>query len=639
MQNPNIERTVGRHDFLENRTGSLSMLTSVFLEIGIVAFLVAMAIAINLRMIRDGVNGLGDLRWHLTWLQHFSKQLSEGIWYPRWLAGTNFGYGSPTFVFYPPLVYYLGSALRAVGLTFEQTVSTLFSGGIFLSGLSFYLFGRYSTGGTLRSRWGRVAAASGALAYMLSPGLLGLVQHGGLSPLYTFVWPPLLLLLTDKAIRKPSYLCGLVVTWVLVALTHLPSLLIYAIAYMLYTLKILWHHPWKTRLQIWLTPLLGWGLAAFFLIPAVLEQRYINIDYMLASQSGFEGYMLNVFETIGRGLDDIVPRQWLACFTFAAIAAVGFAKAPARRRVAGVLLLTAIGIVFLMSHWSWPLWKMNPILQKIEYSSRINRLLYLTEAALCAVAMQSLFPPGWWANVFTLKGFSKKFFRVLLFVVIASILIGNFKYNHDYARRFPGIHSGGRGVIWNRVWLEKIIDTPFSDSLIDVPEYRPRIDSSKAPTFIKEKQSGEGWPAVKETVSGALPTPQPNQPLFEIAEGEAEITIAHWSSYHRRLNINATEQTTTILRIYSYPGWHLYLNDIAHPIHKAFDGRIQFEVEPGQSEIEVVYEKTLAFKLGITASLMSAIAALTLSYHWLKQPSQPTKEIRFGRRQPTTPPE
>ena len=64
----------------------------------IVIFLLATVI-INLQMIRYGLNGLGDVRWHITWVQHFYQHLAEGIWYPRWLAGTNFGYGSPTFVF------------------------------------------------------------------------------------------------------------------------------------------------------------------------------------------------------------------------------------------------------------------------------------------------------------------------------------------------------------------------------------------------------------------------------------------------------------------------------------------------------------------------------------------------------------
>ncbi|MDJ0636402.1 MAG: hypothetical protein QNJ34_24710 [Xenococcaceae cyanobacterium MO_188.B29] len=82
------------------------------MEIIIVILLVLATIIINSRMIRDGLNGMTDMRWHITWLQHFSKQLAEGILYPRWLAGTNYGYGSPTFVFYPPLVYYLGSLIN-----------------------------------------------------------------------------------------------------------------------------------------------------------------------------------------------------------------------------------------------------------------------------------------------------------------------------------------------------------------------------------------------------------------------------------------------------------------------------------------------------------------------------------------------
>ncbi len=611
MQNSNSADSVNS-DALEKHTNRV--LIPALIEVGVVAFLVLAAIAMNLRMVRDGINGLGDMRWHLTWLQHFSKQLAEGIWYPRWLAGTNFGYGSPTFVFYPPLVYFLGSGLRAIGLTFEQTVNTLFCGGIFLSGLSFYFCGRV--------RWGRAGALFGALAYMLSPGLLGLVQSGGLSPLYTFVWPPLLVLFTDKAIRKPGYLCVLASLWSLVALTHLPSLLIYAIAWMLYTLKILWHHSWKTRLQIWLTPLLGWGISAFFLIPAVLEQRYINIEYMLASQSGFEGYMLNVFETIGRGIGDIGFRQWLACLAFAGIAAFGFVRQPQKRKTAGVLLLTAIGIIFIMSDWSWPLWKLNPILQKIEFSGRIDRLLYFTEAALCALAVQSLLQSRWQVRDFSLRRLSQNFSRVFLLVIICAILFGNFKFNYDYSRRFPGLYSGGNGVIWNRVWLENIVHNPYSDTLIDVPEYRPRIDNGKPLSFVKEEQTGEGLPQVKETISASLPTPQPNQPRVEILQGDADISIEDWSSYHRRLSVNAREQTMGILRIYSYPGWHLYLNGEAHPLQQATDGRLQFELEPGRYEMDVVLEKTLAFKLGVAASILSAIATIALSCYWFRLPAR-----------------
>jgi hypothetical protein len=56
------------------------------LEVGIVILLALATVVINLRMIRDGLNGMTDLRWHIPWIQHFSKQLAEGIGYPRWLA-------------------------------------------------------------------------------------------------------------------------------------------------------------------------------------------------------------------------------------------------------------------------------------------------------------------------------------------------------------------------------------------------------------------------------------------------------------------------------------------------------------------------------------------------------------------------
>ncbi len=60
------------------------------IELGAILFLGLIALFLNSRMIRDGVNGLGDLFWHLTRVQHFSQQIAKGIMYPRWIAGTNY---------------------------------------------------------------------------------------------------------------------------------------------------------------------------------------------------------------------------------------------------------------------------------------------------------------------------------------------------------------------------------------------------------------------------------------------------------------------------------------------------------------------------------------------------------------------
>ena len=577
------------------------------IEISVFALLLLVAIAINQRMIRQGFNGLGDARWHLTWIQHFSKQvLEEGIGYPRWLAGTNFGYGSPTFVFYPPFIYYLSTALKAFGLALEQTVYILISGGIFLSGTSFYIFGR--------SLWGRSPAAVGAIAYMASPGIYGLVHGGGFASLYAYVWTPLLLLFTHRSTEDNQhsgiYRLGLALVWTLVALTHLPSLLIFAIAWTFYTLPLLWQRPWKIRLQTWITAPLGWGLAAFFIIPAILEQRYINIDYMLASQDGFRAAMPKLLDIVSSGFSNIFLMQWIACIAFAVIAQIGFAKCPQKRRQAVILLAIALFIVFLICDWSWLLWQINPIVQKIELSARLDRLFYIAQAALCALAVQSVL----------LKEPQRKrksrLKQILLSTIICAILLGNLKYSYQLARQFPGLYTGGNGIIVNRPWIERIVRQPFSDQLIDVPEYRPRLRNG-ASAYIKEEQTSEGYPAIGATISGALPTPQPNQPRFEIAKGQADIEIVDWQSDRRRLTVDAAEPVTVILRTYTYPAWRLSVDQLDSPIDQASDGRIQFDLPSGRHDVALTYEPTLAFKLGLLASGSSAIAFAGLGHLWI----------------------
>jgi hypothetical protein len=576
---------------------------SLAIDIGTLSLLMLVAIAANLRLIQDGVNGLGDARWHLTWLQHFSKQLGEGILYPRWLAGTNFGYGSPTFVFYPPLVYYLGSGFRLLGIGFETTVSLMFTLGVFLSGGIFYLCGR--------QRWGWQPAAGGAVFYMLSPGLIGTVFSGGLAPLYSYLWPPLLIYLTEKAKTSPKGLCGLTVVWALVALTHLPSLLIYTVAWGIYTLIDLRHASWRQRLQIWTSAPLGWGIAAFFLVPAVLEQRYINIGYMLASQSGFEAKMPQLQTLLADGWDSIFVRQWVWAGAIAAIAWLNFTRYPQQRQKTLILLATSGFIVFLICDASWFLWQYLPTLQKIESSGRLDRLLYFTEAILFTLAIQS---------VFVQTGRFRQFSQTISLLCLAAIALSNFHHNHQQVRDFPGLHSSGNGVMENRPWITKIVENPFQDNLIDVPEYRPRLVDKSNPNsrgeflqYQKEIQTNEGLPATLTTTVGSLPTPQPNQPQIDLRFGQGTVKELDWQSYQRRFQLVATTPLTIRLRVYAYPAWQLRLNGQLTAWQISPDGRISFQVKPGNYAVELRYEKTTAFRLGLCLSASSISIFIWLS--------------------------
>src|SRR4030042_2714938 len=50
---------------------------------------------------------ISDTFTYTSWAWQFTEALKEGIVYPRWIPLNFWGYGSPTFILYPPLAFYL----------------------------------------------------------------------------------------------------------------------------------------------------------------------------------------------------------------------------------------------------------------------------------------------------------------------------------------------------------------------------------------------------------------------------------------------------------------------------------------------------------------------------------------------------
>src|SRR5438093_6518578 len=71
-----------------------------------------------LMMLRQLMSGdyfsciIEDAHTYTSWAWQFSQALREGVIYPRWLPLNFWGYGSPTFVLYPPLAFYLVALLQ-----------------------------------------------------------------------------------------------------------------------------------------------------------------------------------------------------------------------------------------------------------------------------------------------------------------------------------------------------------------------------------------------------------------------------------------------------------------------------------------------------------------------------------------------
>lgn len=550
------------------------------LDILLVLFLVVATMIFNLRMIKDGINGMIDMQWHILWLQHFSKQLSEGILYPRWLSGTNYGYGSPTFVFYPPLTYYIGSLIKATGLNIENTLIFSYSLALFLSGFNCYLF--------CRSRWGKIAGFCGALAYMSMPYLaFNLYWVSSLSVAYGIALIPLCWWLTDKSLASPKWKIGIALFWTVLALTHLPTLLLCGLVWLFYVLFLLPQYSWKNIASTFFFSGIGLGIAAFFLIPAILEQKYVDID----SMKNVIGDISNA--VLGAGLP-LIPQKFdfqishIFFHQSLVVLALGLISFLCLRKQKEVFqssifwLIFLLALAFMMSSLSLPIWRSSSTLQKVQAPWRLLSIFSFASSALFANAV---------LGISNIKG---KIKYVLSFILVC-LLLFNFSYNYKLSKKFPTFRNPGRASLAHLETSKNALENPYSEEILDVGEYRPVLSSLE--------------PA---------PDPLLAQPKVSVVEGNANITTVKWGDYQRKFNINAATPATIKIRTYYYAAWHLYVDNQSHPLQHFSDGTMAFALQPGNyNNVELRYQKTPAFKLGLTVSFVFVLVLLFSSFKLL----------------------
>lgn len=201
-----------------------------------------------------------------------ADNLEAGQLYPRWAPSFNYGYGSPIFNHIAPLPHYAGGLY--VALIREQphvALKALLIGSIFALGLGSY--------GFMRRRFGELAGLLGTVVILMSPYILLTVPY-----LYTdigLVWAMAAFMLTlwtlDRALllakgRDIMLLAGSVALLLLSHTRISPLLLGIALlwGFIIYTVE----RPQRYWRVACLGVVLGFGIAAFYLLPALTERSY-----------------------------------------------------------------------------------------------------------------------------------------------------------------------------------------------------------------------------------------------------------------------------------------------------------------------------------------------------------------------------
>jgi hypothetical protein len=517
---------------------------------------------------------------HARWYANFARQFWSGDLYPRWLIEMNDGFASPAFFFYPPVPYWVSSifyllpgdaaqAWRQLGLSAAL--------GLLLSGVTMRLWLKEIT--TPR------AALAGAILYMAAPYHLAvdLYTRGAFAEFWAFVWLPLILYFTHRVVwRKPFALPGLAVSYALLVMTHLPTVLIFSIAPLLYALVI--SQPllrFKTLVAAGSGLALGAGLACVYLVPALLSQDAVSMQAMRTGHLYYENafFFPHFSGKIARGPFDLsVFRITLVMcgLSLCSYLLMRRSASDSEMRLGTLWFCLAWFGVFMMTPVSKPVWVLFPKLQLVQFPWRFHVLLTVAIVALMALALGRLrFPKGPGALALNVTGC----FLLLLWIPIT-------------VKQFPASPQ--------RQSFRYIQDAESQRRGNDVPEYRPSW--------------AESTPKDRATLFASSGQPEY---YSKILSGNGAVGIEKWAPGRISISVDAATEASIAIRQFYFPGWRAF--DLASRqeftvLPTQPDGLISIRIPEGRYQIGIRLSTTWPEIAGQAFSAISFIGVIALAW-------------------------
>jgi hypothetical protein len=608
-----LEKTSTAEDPLRPRLGT-PLLWAPLLAIGCAAF------AVEIPFFFLGTPSGHDVEFHLySWLEVLS-QWKHGIVFPRWAVLANFSYGEPRFLFYPPASWTLGAGLSAV---FPWTLAS----GIYIwialvaAGVSMFALARHwveersvDQKTPAGKSFDRRDAIFAAVLYAVNPYHLVIIYwRSAFAELLASCLVPLLLLCVLQAVDAVGDVRldnaanrRALVPVATMARATLPLGVVLAAAWLTnapaaimihYSLALLLgFFAWRRRSAHLLfvgagAVALGACLAAFYLLPAIYEQRWIDIAQAISAGSRPADSFLFIHTTDAD--HDAFNRvvSWVAVLEMVTIfVAAGMARQwrETRRELWNGLLGWAIACSALMFPVAGILWTVLPKLEFMQFPWRWLLCLSLIFCLLVTAGLRR----WWWRGA----------------VCVVAILV---------------VVTAGLRVL--PPWWDNASDLrEIQDNMATCTGYEGTDEYAPLGANLAAIDPAAGEPTTSDSAAIA-PAASGKDTRRVIVDGPARaaIRVDRWDAESRSFTAKMSAPDRLALRLFRYPAWQVEVNGrLVETSAKAETGQMLVPVEAGANRVELHFVRTWDRTAG---GLISFVTAAGLAF-WslrMRKPIEP----------------
>jgi hypothetical protein len=503
-----------------------------------------------------GIPSGHDFEFHMNSWMEVRQQWQQGVVYPRWADLAHSGYGEARFLFYPPASWTLGAALGTV-MPWKFVPGAYIWIVLSLSGLSMYRLARNWL------NW-RDAVFAGAL-YAVNPYYLVIVYwRSAFAELLAGALLPLLLLwilrLEERHWRAVIPLgCVVAAAW----LTNAPSAVMvnYSLALLAVVLAVR-QRSVRPLMYGAVAALIGITLAAFYVLPAAYEEKWVNISQVLSP--------------------GVQPAD---NFLFTKI------SDPDHNRFNQLVSVVAAGEILWLALAAW---------LSRRRSQNPNLWKALTTWGICSLLLMLSFTSLLWNHLPELK-FVQLPWRWLLCLNAALVLLAVMAWKQSWPRLLAyAVMLGVVFFVWHRV------QPPWWDHTVDVQNMQSAM------------QSGHGYEGSDEYVpinaDGYEIDPAMRKATLN-GPGHAQIRVLEWAAQEKEFTARVSEPTTLAVRLFNYPAWRVEVNGrVVSAETQETTGIMIVPLDAGENAVTISFIRTWDRMAGgvISALAFFLVAAVSL---------------------------